>query len=50
VREVKETLFEFEEPFIVDSSGYNSTFGDSATKLDDAIPATVEWFRANPKR
>ncbi len=49
VRELKETLFEFEEPFVVDSAAYNTTFGDSATNLDDAIPATVAWFRANPK-
>ena len=50
VREAKELLFEFEEPFVVGSSAYDSTFGESATRLDDAIPVTVEWFRANPKR
>ena len=50
VREIKEVLFEFEEPFIVDSSAYTSTFDESGTKLDDAIPATTEWFQANPKR
>jgi hypothetical protein len=50
VREAKELLFEFEEPFVVDSSAYDSTFGESATRLDDAIPVTVERFRANPKR
>ena len=49
VREIKEVLFEFEEPFVVDSSAYTSTFEESATKLDDAIPATTEWFQANPK-
>lgn len=49
VREIKEVLFEFEEPFIVDSSAFESAFGHTATPLDEAIPATVEWFRANPK-
>ena len=49
MRELNEVLFEFEEPFVVDSSAYGSTFGVSATNLDDAIMATVEWFRANPK-
>ena len=49
VREVREVLFEFEEPFVVDSSAYASTFGESATKLHNAIPAIVAWFRANPK-
>ena len=50
LREAKELLFEFEEPFVVDSAAYASTFGGPATNLDDAIPATVAWFRANPKR
>ncbi len=49
LREVKEVLFEFEEPFVVDSSAFESTFEQSATPLDEAIPATVEWFKANPK-
>ena len=49
LREIKEVLFEFEEPFVVDSSDFESTFGRAATPLEEAIPATVEWFRANPK-
>lgn len=49
LREVKEVLFEFEEPFVVDSGAFETTFGQSATALEAAIPATVEWFRANPK-
>ena len=49
VREIKEVLFEFEEPFVVNSSDFESTFVQGATPLDESIPATVEWFRANPK-
>ena len=49
VRELKEMLYEFEEPFIVDSSDFEATFDQHATDLDDAIAATVAWFRANPK-
>ncbi len=49
LREIKEVLFEFEEPFIVDSSDFESTFGQTATPLDEAIRATVAWFRANPR-
>ena len=49
VREIKEVLFEFQEPFIVDSSKFESTFGQTAEPLSRSIPATVEWFRANPK-
>lgn len=49
VREIQEVLFEFEEPFVVDSSAFESTFDQPATPLDTAIPATVDWFHANPK-
>ncbi len=49
VRELKEMLYEFEEPFIVDSSDFEATFDQHATDLDDAIAATVAWFRENPK-
>lgn len=49
VRELKEMLYEFEEPFIVDSSAFEAAFGQRATDLDDAIAATVAWFRKNPK-
>jgi nucleoside-diphosphate-sugar epimerase len=48
VRELKEVLFEFEEPFVVDSTAFEAAFGQAATPLDTAIPATVEWFRNNP--
>ena len=49
VRELKEVMFEFEEPFVVDSRAFESAFDQFATPLDTAIPTTVEWFRANPK-
>lgn len=49
VREIKEVLYEFEEPFIVDSSSFESTFDQRATSLDVAIPTTVDWFRDHPK-
>lgn len=50
VREIKEVLFEFEEPFVVDSSDFEADFGQQATALAESIPATVEWFRAHPKK
>jgi len=49
VREIKEVLYEFEEPFVVNSDAFESTFDQYATPLDQAILTTVEWFRANPK-
>jgi nucleoside-diphosphate-sugar epimerase len=49
VRELKEMLYEFEEPFVVDDSRFKAAFGDIATPLPDAIETTVAWFRAHPK-
>ena len=49
VRELKEMLYEFEEPFVVDSSAFEATFDQHATDLDDAIATTVAWYRHNPK-
>lgn len=50
VRELKEMLYEFEEPFVVDHSRFDATFGDIATPLDKAIDDTVAWFQSNPKQ
>ena len=47
LREVKEMLYQFEEDFIVDSSRFTKAFGVAATPLDDAIRATLKWYRAN---
>jgi nucleoside-diphosphate-sugar epimerase len=49
VREIKDVLYQFEHPFVVDSTAFTAAFGEQATGLDDAISATVEWYRANPK-
>ncbi len=49
VREVVEMLYQVKEPFIVDNSKYTTAFGEGATPLDDALRATVDWFRANPR-
>ncbi len=49
LREVKEMIYEFEEPFIMDHSKFDQTFGNIATPLDKAIATTVAWFRQNPK-
>jgi len=48
LREVKEMLYQFEEDFVVDSSGFTSAFGIRATPLDDAIRATLGWYRDHP--
>ncbi len=45
IAEIWEMLYEFEQPFIVDSSKFERTFGQRATPLPDAIRATIHWFR-----
>jgi hypothetical protein len=50
VRELKEMLYEFEEPFVVDHSRFEAAFGNYATPLAEAIDTTVAWFRAHPKQ
>jgi nucleoside-diphosphate-sugar epimerase len=45
MREVKEMLYQFEEDFVVDSSRFTRTFGLASTPLDDAIRATLAWYR-----
>ncbi len=49
MREIAEMLYEFEEPFIVDSSKFERTFAEHATPLREAIRATVAWFREHPE-
>ena len=50
VREMKEMLYEFEEPFVVDDGKFETAFGSHATQLSEAIGTTVNWFRSNPKQ
>ncbi len=48
VKESVEMLYEFEKPFIVDSSKFENTFGVKATPMDAAIQETVAWFKSHP--
>lgn len=45
-RESVEMLYEFEHPFIVDSSAFERTFAQRATPLPVAIDATLHWYRS----
>lgn len=47
-RESVEMMYEFEKPFVVDSSKFERTFGMQATPIEEAIKATVAWYRAHP--
>ncbi|MGE5211972.1 MAG: NAD-dependent epimerase/dehydratase family protein [Acidobacteriota bacterium] len=46
VREVIEMLYEFEQPFVVDSTKAEQRLGLTATPLDEALAATIAWFRS----
>jgi nucleoside-diphosphate-sugar epimerase len=45
MRELAEMAYEFEEPFVLDTSKYQSTFGVAGTPLAAAITATIAWYR-----
>lgn len=44
-KETVEMMYEFEQPFIVDSSKFETTFGVKATPLREAIRETVHWYK-----
>ncbi len=50
LKETVEMLYEFEKPFVVDSSKFEKTFGMQATPLKDAIKATVAWYQSHPEK
>jgi nucleoside-diphosphate-sugar epimerase len=43
--EIVEMLYEFEKPFVVDSSRFARTFGMQPTPTADSIRETVAWFK-----
>jgi nucleoside-diphosphate-sugar epimerase len=48
MRELAEMAYEFDEPFVMDTSKYQTAFGAAGTPLADAIAATVAWYRTRP--
>lgn len=48
-RESVEMMYEFEKPFVVDSSKFVRAFGDCATPLRPALAETVKWYAARQK-
>ncbi|WP_405754489.1 NAD-dependent epimerase/dehydratase family protein [Streptomyces sp. NBC_00073] len=45
LRELKEIRYQFDRPFIVDSSAYEAEFTVRATPVDEQVKATVDWWR-----
>ena len=48
LRELTETYYQFGEPFVLDTSKYESAFGMVGTTLANAVAATVAWYRTRP--
>ena len=45
IRETQEMLYEFEEPYIVDSSKFEKAFGKHATPYEEGIRKTIAWYQ-----
>jgi nucleoside-diphosphate-sugar epimerase len=45
IRALAEVAYQFDEPFVLDTGKYESTFGTAGTPLAAAIAATVAWYR-----
>jgi nucleoside-diphosphate-sugar epimerase len=44
-KETVEMMYEFDEPFIIDSSKFEKAFGMKATPIREAIRETVNWYK-----
>ena len=49
-KETVEMMYEFEQPFIVDSSKFEKVFGAKATPMHEAIKETVAWYKSHPQK
>jgi len=49
-RETVEMMYEFEQPFIVDSSKFEKILGMQATPMQEAIKETVAWYKGHPQK
>ena len=48
LRELPETAYQFDQPFILDTTKYEAAFGTAGTPLAAAVAATVAWYRSRP--
>lgn len=49
-KETVEMMYEFDQPFIIDSRKFENTFGMKATPIRQAIKETVAWYRTHPRK
>ncbi len=45
MREYLHTLYQFTDRWVVDDAKFRAAFGDCSTPLDDALAATLAWYR-----
>jgi nucleoside-diphosphate-sugar epimerase len=45
MREYRHTLYQFTDRWVVDDSKYRTAFAEHTTPLDDALAATLRWYR-----
>ena len=50
LRELRETLYQWEGPWVVDDSKFRTAFGATATDVDVAIRQTLAWFEGHDPR
>jgi nucleoside-diphosphate-sugar epimerase len=50
LKELRHTLYQFTESWVVDDTKFRNTFGDMSTPVWSAIEATVQWYRNNPAK
>ena len=49
MREYLHTLYQFTDAWVVDDSKFRAAFGDHSTPVDDALAATLRWYRESAK-
>lgn len=45
LKELRETRYQFDEPYVLDSSAFQATFGMAPTPLDDALETIIAAYR-----
>jgi nucleoside-diphosphate-sugar epimerase len=48
-KETVEMMYEFDEPFVIDSSKFEKTFEMKATPIPESIRETVAWYKSHPE-
>jgi nucleoside-diphosphate-sugar epimerase len=50
LKELRHTLYQFTEPWVVDDTKFRNSFGDMSTPLSTAIESTLRWYQDNPAK